>query len=303
MGMQIGFIGAGTMGGGMAANLVAKGYQVKLFNRTRARAEAVAAGRCEVVESPAAAARGARVVVIMLADTDAVVEVLEGPDGVTAGLEPGATVIDCSTISPQASIRLGQVVEARGASMLDAPVLGSKTEAANGTLRFVVGGSRSVFDAVRDVFGPMGEPTYVGPSGAGLSAKLAFNLVIAASLEAFNEGMVFATKAGIDPSLMFEILQFGRAKSGIAEAKGPRILARDFQPFFRLVLMNKDLQLALEEAHRQRVSMPAVAATKQLFSAAVAGGQADEDMCSVIRQLEQASGVVVAAGGSAKANG
>jgi 3-hydroxyisobutyrate dehydrogenase len=296
MDRSIGFVGAGAMGRGMAANLVEHGYSVKIYNRTRSRAEDVASGRCTVVDSPAEAAQGAQVIVTVLSDTAAVQAVVEGPDGIAGVIEAGATLIDCSTISPAGSIELARLLPPRGSSMLDAPLLGSKAEAAKGTLRFVVGGSREVFEGVADVFSAMGDRAYyMGSNGMGLYAKLTFNLVIALNLEALNEGLVFATRAGIEPGQMFEILQFGRAKSGIAEAKGPKILARDFEPFFRLALMDKDLEIVLEEAHRQHVPLPGVAAAKQLFTAAIAAGQADEDMCSVIRQLERGAAVEVAA--------
>jgi 3-hydroxyisobutyrate dehydrogenase len=294
MGRTIGFVGTGLMGRGMARSLIRKGHAVRVYNRTRAKAEEVAQLGAAVAATPADAARGASVVVTMLADPQAVAACYEGPDGLLSALSKDAVVIDSSTVSPPTTRTMAAAVRAKGGHLLDAPVFGSKNEAETGALGFIVGGDRAVFDSVQDVLSCMGKTTYLGPTGMGATAKLVVNLVIASELEAFYEGMVMAVKAGLDPDQMYSILMNSRAKSGIFEMKGPNILKRDFTTFFPLRLMDKDLRLALETADALRVQMPVVQAVKAVLGACVAAGQGDEDMSSAIRHLERAGGVEVA---------
>lgn len=294
MGRTIGFVGTGLMGRGMARSLLRKGHALQIYNRTRAKAEEVAALGGRVADTPAEAARGADVVVTMLADPQAVADCFEGPRGLLSTLRAGAVVIDSSTVSPPTTKKMADAVRAKGGHLLDAPVFGSKNEAENGSLGFIVGGEREVFDSVQDVFACMGKSTYMGPTGMGATAKLVVNLVIASELEAFHEGMVLATKAGLDPDLMYSILMNSRARSGIFEMKGPGILKRDFTVFFPLRLMDKDMRLALETADALRVPMPVVRAVKEVLGACVGAGQGEEDVSAAIRHLERAAGAEVA---------
>jgi 3-hydroxyisobutyrate dehydrogenase-like beta-hydroxyacid dehydrogenase len=293
MGRTIGFVGTGLMGRGMARSLLRKGHALQIYNRTRARAEEVAQLGGKVAATPAEATRGAEIVITMLADPKAVAECFEGPEGILSTLQKGAVVIDSSTVSPTTTQKMAQSVRAKGAQMLDAPVFGSKNEAENGTLGFIVGGDRGVFDSVQDVLSCLGKSTYMGATGMGATAKLVVNLVIASELEAFHEGMVMAAKAGLDPDLMYSVLMNSRARAGIFEMKGPNILKRDFSTFFPLRLMDKDMRLALETAAALRVPMPVVRAVKEVLGACVAAGQAEEDFSSAIKHLERAGGVEV----------
>ncbi len=294
MGRLIGFVGTGLMGRGMARSLIRKGHTLQIYNRTRAKAEEVAQLGAKVAATPAEAARGADVVVSMLADPKAVSDCFEGPDGILGTLKKGAVVIDSSTVSPPTTKTMAEQVRARGGQMLDAPVFGSKNEAENGALGFIVGGDRATFDSVQDVFSCLGKSTYMGPSGMGATAKLVVNLVIAGELEVFHEGMVMAAKAGLDPDQMYSVLMNSRARAGIFEMKGPNILKRDFSTFFPLRLMDKDMRLALETAEALRLSMPVVRAVKEVLGACVTAGQAEEDFSSAIKHLERAGGVEVA---------
>ena len=294
MGRSIAFIGTGLMGRGMARNLIRKGHHLQIYNRTRAKAEEVAQLGAKVASTPAEAACGADVIISMLADPKAVADCFEGPDGILSALKKGAVVIDSSTVSPPTTQRMAEQVRAKGGHLLDAPVFGSKNEAENGALGFIVGGDRDVFDSVQDVLSGLGKSTYMGPSGMGATAKLVVNLVIAAELEAFHEGMVLAAKAGLDPDLMYSVLMNSRARAGIFEMKGPNILKRDFSTFFPLRLMDKDMRLALETAEALRLSMPVVRAVKDVLGACVTAGQAEEDFSSAIKHLERAGGVEVA---------
>jgi 3-hydroxyisobutyrate dehydrogenase-like beta-hydroxyacid dehydrogenase len=290
----IGFIGAGLMGRGMARSLLRKGHHVRIYNRTRQKTNTVAELGGEVCDSPAAAAQGATVVLTMLADPKALRQVLEGDEGVLAGIARGAVLIDSSTISPPTTLAMKQQLNARGADMIDAPVFGSKNEAEKGELGFIVGGRPEVLARVQPVLDCMGRTIYVGDNGMGAYAKLVVNLVIASTLQAFNEGMVLATKAGIDPGLMLQILQSSRARSAIIEMKAPQILKRDFSAFFPLRLMAKDVGLIRETAEVLKVPMPFVRALESVYGDGVAAGLGEEDFAATIKLLEKQTGVEVA---------
>lgn len=294
MARNIGFVGTGIMGRGMARSLARKGHAVRVYNRTRAKALEVGEGTV-VVESAAEAAREADVVCTMLPDPPALLEAVEGPRGILETIRKGAVLIDSSTVSPQAILRVAARLKEKGAHVIDAPVFGSKNEAEKGELGFMVGGDRAVFEGVQDLFaGCMGKSArYIGPSGSGSTAKLVFNLVIAVTLEGFNEGMALAAKAGLDPQVMYEVLMSGRARAGILEMKGPNVLKRDFTPFFHLKLMEKDLSLALDAAHALKVPMPALSAAKQVFTACMGYGLADEDFSTTIKFFERATGTEI----------
>lgn len=294
MGRTIGFVGTGLMGRGMAHSLLRQGHTVRVWNRTRSKAEDVAKAGAAVAATPADAARGADVVVTMLADPAAVAACVEGPDGILSALRKGAVVIDSSTVSPPSTRRMGELIAKAGGHLLDAPVFGSKNEAETGALGFIVGGDRAVFDSVQDVFSALGKSTYMGPAGMGASAKLVVNLVIASELQAFHEGMVLATKIGLDPDLMYGVLMNSRARAGIFEMKGPNILKRDFEAFFPLRLMDKDMRLALETADALQLPLPVVSAVKNVLGQCMSAGQAEEDFSSAVKHLERAAGVQVA---------
>ena len=257
--------------------------------------EEVAQLGATVVDTPAEAASDAEVVVSMLADPAAVIEVMEGDAGVLTTIKPGTVVIDSSTISPATTQRVAERLKARGAQLLDAPVFGSKGDAEKAELGFIIGGDPAILESVKDVFACMGKTFYVGATGMGEYAKLVVNLIIALTLQAMNEGMVLATKAGIDPEIMVQIIQSSRARSGIIEMKAPQVLKRDFSPFFPLRLMAKDMGLVLDTAHSLKVPMTAVAMLREFYSACMAQGLADEDYCATIKPLENTCGVEVKA--------
>lgn len=290
---NIGFIGTGLMGAGMARNLIRKGHHVKVYNRTRAKAEQVAESGGKVAATPAEAAEGSEVICTMVADPTALLEVIEGDSGVLTKLQRGAVLIDSSTVSPPTTLRVLERLKSRGAHMLDAPVFGSKNEADRGELGFIVGGDRDILARVQDVLDCMGKTNYVGANGMGAYTKLVVNLVVASTLEAFNEGMVLATKAGVDPDLMFKIIQSSRARSGIIDMKGPEILKRNFNAFFPLKLMGKDMRLALESAKVLGVPMPVVSALTEVYTQCQRDGLSDEDFSATVKFLEKQAGVTV----------
>ena len=285
----IAFIGTGLMGRGMARNLIRQGHTVRLYNRTRAKAEEVAQLGGVVTDSPAEAARDADVIFTMLADPTALLGVVEGEQGILAGIRPGAVLIDSSTVSPPTTRRVLEHLRAKGADMLDAPVFGSKNEAEGGTLGFIVGGDAAVLARVQPVLDCLGKTTHVGGNGAGASAKLVVNLIMASTLHAFNEGMTLAEKSGIDPATMLQVILSCRARSGIIEMKAPKVLARDFTPFFPLRLMAKDLRLVGETAAALGLQLPQAAALNRIYADALAGGLAEEDFAATFKLLQSGS--------------
>ncbi len=286
------------MGKGMARSLIRAGYEVSIYNRTRDKAEEVARLGGVVVDSPAEAARGADVVVTMLANPAALLAVVEGERGVLTTIKPGAVLIDSSTVSPPTTYRVLKQLNARGADMIDAPVFGSKNEAETGALGFIVGGDPAVLARVQGVFDAMGRTMRVGDNGMGAYAKLVVNLVIAGTLQAFNEGLVMAAKSGIDAQAMVEIIQSSRARSGIIEMKAPQILKRDFNPFFPLQLMAKDMGLIRESAAALGLNLPLANAVSQVYDQCLADGLGAEDFAASIKLVEAQAGLKVGKNGA-----
>ncbi len=302
MPQSIGFIGLGIMGQPMALNLVKAGHRVTAFNRTRSKAEPLERAGARMASSPAEAARGADIVMTIVSDSAAVEEVVLGKGGVLETIRSGAVLIDSSTISPTLSRKIACHVAGRGARMLDAPVTGSKHGAEKGELTFMIGGEREVLDRVLPILQVLGKKhIYCGANGAGLSAKLAQNAIQATMVEVFCEGLVLAAKAGVQPQTMFEIIQSSMARASLTDFKAPFIFKGDFTPYFPLKLMHKDLELAMEAAYAQNVTMPAAAAVKEVYGAAKAQGKGDMDYAAVVTFLEEIAGVQVRTSAAAQA--
>jgi 3-hydroxyisobutyrate dehydrogenase len=296
MAQSIGFIGLGIMGQPMALNLVKAGYKLAVYNRTRSKAEPLERAGARVVSSPAEAARDADVVITIVSDSAAVEEVVSGKDGVLETIRPGAVLIDSSTISPVVSRKLACHVAGKGAHMLDAPVTGSKHGAEKGELTFMIGGEREALDRVMEVLKVLGKKhIYCGENGKGLAAKLAMNSILATTVAVFSEGFVAATKAGVNPQVLLEIMQSSLARSAIVDFKAPFVFRGDFTPYFPLQLMHKDLELAMEAAYAQNYPMPVTAAVKEVYGAARAQGKGDLDYAAVITFFEEMAGVKVRA--------
>ncbi len=291
---SIGFLGLGIMGQPMALNLVKAGYRVTVFNRTRSKAEPLERAGARIAPTPAEAARQADLVMSIVSDTAAMEELVSGTDGVLETIRSGAVLIDSSTISPVASRKFAASLATRGASLVDAPVTGSKQGAEKGELTFMIGGDRSVVERVMPILKVLGKKhIYCGPQGLGLAAKLAQNAIQATMVEVFCEGFVLAAKAGVAPQTLFEIIQSSFARSNLTDFKAPFIFKGDFTPYFPLKLMHKDLELALEAAYAQGVPMPTAAAVKEVYGAAKAQGKGDLDYAAVVTFLEELAGVKV----------
>ena len=296
MPQSIGFIGLGLMGQPMALNLVKAGFEVTVFNRTRSKVDPLGEAGARVAESPAHAARDADVVMTIVSDSAAVEEVVTGKGGILETLRPGAIVIDSSTISPSVSRRMACHTAGKQASWLDAPVTGSKHLAAKGELTFMIGGDREALDRALPVLRALGKKhIYCGMHGSGLAAKLSQNVIQAAMVEIFSEGFVLATKAGVRPEALFEVIQSSLARSALIDFKAPFVFKGDFTPYFALKLMHKDLELAMENAYSQNVSMPVAAAVKEIYGAAKALGKGEFDYAAVVTFLEEVAGVKVRA--------
>jgi 2-hydroxy-3-oxopropionate reductase len=284
--MNIGFIGLGIMGAPMAGHLIAAGHSLFLKSGRSVPEALVAAGGTPCA-SAAEVAQHSDVVILMLPDTPDVAAVLFGEDGVAAGLSAGKTVVDMSSISPIETQAFAARVEALDCNYLDAPVSGGEVGARNAALSIMVGGNPEAFERVRPLFESMGKTiTHVGPSGSGQIAKVANQIIVALTIGAVAEGLLFASKAGADPAKVREAITGGLATSRILELHGKRMIDRSFDPGFRIALHQKDLNLALEGARALGMSLPATALTQQLFSACAANGGGGWDHSGLVRALE-----------------
>ncbi len=297
---SIGFVGLGIMGRPMALNLVKAGFKLTVFNRTRDKSLPLEQAGARLASNPAEAAADADVVFTIVSDSQAMEEVVCGKDGVLETIRSGAVLIDSSTISPTVSRKLACHLAGKGAKMLDAPVTGSKHGAEKGELTFMVGGDHEALDQVMPVLKVLGKKhIYCGPHGTGLAAKLAQNTIQATMVEVFCEGFVLATKAGVRPETMFEIIQSSMARAALTDFKAPFIFKGDFTPYFPLKWMHKDLELAMETAFAQSVPMPALGVVKEVYAAAKAQGKGDLDYAAVVTFLEELAGARVRAAGAA----
>lgn len=298
--MTLGFLGLGIMGYPMARNLLAAGHRVALWSHTAAKSAKLAgefpelAGPCA---TPAAVAADAQLIFLCVGDTAMSETVTLGPGGLLEAIQPGGVVVDCSTVSPAYARRASAALSTRQAHFLDAPCTGSKPGAEGGTLTFMVGGDPQIYEKVKTYLEPMGKQLYYcGGTGMGLHAKLTQNLILSNLLQAFNEGLVLSTRAGVDPELMLEILNNSAARSGLVAFKAPFVFRRDFSTNFSVRWMHKDIGLMLDSAADLDVPLPLTGLTRQVFQMAIAEGHGDEDICSTIKVLERMAGLEVKSG-------
>ncbi|WP_081588263.1 2-hydroxy-3-oxopropionate reductase [Paraburkholderia phenoliruptrix] len=283
---KAGFIGLGTMGKPMAANLLKNGVKLAAFTRSGVPSELAQAG-AQACDSPAAVAAEADVIFIMVPDTPDVERVLFGENGLASALHAGQTVVDMSSISPMATRDFAARVRETGADYLDAPVSGGEVGAKAGSLTIMVGGEQATFDSVKPLFDMMGKNvTLIGAVGAGQVCKVANQVIVAATIEAVGEALLLASKAGVDPARVREALMGGFASSRILEVHGERMTKRTFDPGFRIELHQKDLNLALSTAQALGVSLPNTATCQALFNACVAHGGKAWDHSAMVRALE-----------------
>jgi 2-hydroxy-3-oxopropionate reductase len=284
--IDIGFIGLGTMGRPMAGHLQAAGHRLFLHDVGPVPAELVSSGGI-VSKSGREVAQESDAIIIMVPDTPHVEAVLFGENGVAQGLSKGKIVVDMSSISPLATKEFARKIEALGADYLDAPVSGGEVGAKAASLTIMVGGSQRAFNTMKPVFDKMGKNvTHVGGSGDGQTTKVANQIIVALTIEAVGEALLFASKAGADPALVRQALMGGFASSRILEVHGERMVKRNFDPGFRIELHQKDLNLALEGARALGLSLPSTALAQQLFSSCAAHGGKAWDHSAMVRALE-----------------
>ena len=297
MAERIGFIGLGIMGKPMARNLLRAGYELVVHNRSQAapdelRAEAPQA--VTVADCPRAVAQQAAVVITMLPDSPDVRAVVFGPDGLLDGIQSGALLIDMSTIAPATAIDVDGALRAKGASALDAPVSGGDKGAIAGTLSIMVGGVEADFQRALPIFQVLGKTiVHVGASGSGQIVKACNQIVVAINYAAVSEALLLGGKAGVDPVKILEVLGGGLAASRVMEVRGANMLARNFQPGFRVDLHRKDLAIALATGREQHVPLLTTALVAQLYEALAAGGRGDLDHSALILLLEEMAGARV----------
>ena len=282
---RLGFVGLGIMGKPMAGHLVAAGHEVHLYSRSGVPQELKEKGK--PCASAKEVAQKADTVFLMLPDTPDVEKVLFGSGGVAEGLTKGKTVVDMSSIAPIATKEFAKSVNELGCDYLDAPVSGGEVGAKGATLTIMVGGTEAAFNRVKPLFELMGKNiTLVGGNGDGQTCKVANQIIVALTIEAVGEALLFASKAGADPAKVRQALMGGFAASRILEVHGERMIKRTFNPGFRIELHQKDLNLALAGARSLGLALPNTAGTQQLFSACVANGGAGWDHSGLVKALE-----------------
>src|SRR5712672_4447670 len=294
--IDVGFIGLGTMGRPMAGHLLAAGHRLFLHDVGPIAPELVAGGEI-VCQSGRQVAQESDAIIVMVPDTPHVEADLFGADGVGAGLSKGKIVIDMSSISPLATKEFAKKIEALGADYLDAPVSGGEVGAKAASLTIMVGGPERAFATMKPVLDRMGKNvTHVGCNGDGQTTKVANQIIVALTIAAVGEALLFASKAGADPALVRQALMGGFASSRILEVHGERMVKRNFDPGFRIELHQKDLNLALQGARALSLSLPNTATTQELFNAAAALGGNGWDHSGLVRVLEHLAGHPVARG-------
>ena len=275
------------MGAPMAEHLAKAGHKLHVHTKGEISSVLLDAG-AQVCTDAQHVAQQSDVVFLMLPDTPDVQSVLFGEKGVASGLVAGKTVVDMSSISPLATKDFAHQITQLGCDYLDAPVSGGQVGAVNATLSIMVGGDEKVFERIHPLFALMGKNiTWVGAAGDGQTAKVANQIIVALTIEAVGEALLFASRAGADPARVRQALMGGFASSKILEVHGDRMVKRTFDPGFRIALHQKDLNLALNSARSLGVSLPNTASTQELFNACVAHGGAAWDHSALVRALEK----------------
>ena len=292
---NIGFIGLGIMGKPMAGHLVAAGHTVHVYDLNPEPVRELASKGGVACASNKEVAQKTDIIITIVPDTPDVEAVLFGKDGVAEGLRPGSIVVDMSSISPIATKEFASKLEALGAKMLDAPVSGGQVGAENAALSIMVGGPPEVFEQIKPYFELMGKNiVHIGGAGDGQTCKVANQIVVALTIEAVAEALLFASKAGADPAKVRQALLGGFAQSRILELHGERMIKRNFAPGFRIRLHQKDLNLALQAARILGLSLPNTSMAQELFNAVAAQGDSDLDHSAMVLTLEKLADYKVA---------
>jgi 3-hydroxyisobutyrate dehydrogenase-like beta-hydroxyacid dehydrogenase len=298
----ISYLGLGTMGSGMASNLLKTGYELTVWNRSAEKCEPFARKGARVADTPADAVRDVDLVIYMLSNDQAVEEVVFGANGILSGIKEGQIAMDMSTVLPATSLREEEAYAKRGVDFLDAPVFGSKNESADAKLWIMAAGNKAIFEKVKPVLQHLGQTVhYFGKNGNATAMKLVGNLIVALELEALSEGLVLARKAGLDLRTVMEVVKVADFRSPLLVSNGQNILKRDFSTSFALKLMLKDAGLIEKFAGSLRSPIPGLRVVEKNLESAVALGFEKENASAVIKALEKEAGVEVKALSAAEA--
>ena len=286
----IGFIGLGIMGRPMALNLLRAGYSLVVHNRTRAKEEELVSEGARAAGSAREVASVSEIVITMLPDSPDVEQVYLGDDGVIAGARAGQLLIDMSSIAPAVAVAVSSAASEIEADALDAPVSGGDVGAREGTLSIMVGGSDEAFKRAKTLFDVLGKTVvHMGGAGAGQTAKACNQILVAVTIEATSEALVLASKAGVDPDRLIEVLSGGLAGNRVMEVRRRNFLEHDFTPGFKLELHHKDLGIALRTARELGVYVPTTAIVDQMLAALKAAGDGGLDHSALLKVIEEAS--------------
>ena len=285
---KLGFIGLGIMGKPMAGHLLEAGHTVNVCDVVSEAVKELASKGAVACNSSKEAAEKSDIVFTMVPDTPDVEAVLFGENGVAEGIRAGSIVVDMSSISPIATKEFAKKLVEKGVEMLDAPVSGGQVGAENATLSIMVGGKPAVFAEIKPYFELMGRNIiHIGGNGDGQTCKVSNQIVVAETIMAISEALLFASKAGADPSKVREALLGGFAQSRILDLHGKRMIERTFQPGFRIRHQQKDLNNALQGARSLGMSLPGAAVAQELFNALAAQGDSDLDHSALVLALEK----------------
>jgi 3-hydroxyisobutyrate dehydrogenase len=284
--ISVALLGLGTMGSGMAANLLNAGFPVTVYNRTATRSAPFAARGARVAYTPAESAKGAKLILTMLSDDNASRETWTGPNGALAAAEPGAVLVESSTVSPDWISELAQLAEGRGLELLDAPVTGSRTQAEAGQLKFLVGGAAQALAKVTPALEAMSqEIIHLGPVTSGAKMKLLNNFLCGVQVASLAEGMVWLEHSGLDREKALDVLKTGAPGSPLLSNISARMTSGENTVNFLLSLMAKDLSYAHSAAAQSGVELTTATNAKELFDRAAAAGYSDKDMSAVVEVL------------------
>jgi 2-hydroxy-3-oxopropionate reductase len=292
--MKVGFIGLGIMGKPMAKNVLKAGHELTVFDFNKGAIEELVAAGATAAASGKEVAQQSDVVITMLPNSPHVKSALFAENGLAEGLSTGKAIIDMSSISPVASREFAADLEKYEVDFLDAPVSGGEPGAIAGTIAVMVGGKKEVFDKYYDLLMTMaGSVTYVGEVGAGNITKLANQMIVALNIATVSEALTFATKAGVDPELVFEAIKGGLAGSNVMNAKAPMMLDRNFKAGFRVELHIKDLQNALDTSHEINASIPFTSQAMEILQAIKIDGYEKEDHSAIAKYFEKLNNITI----------
>jgi 3-hydroxyisobutyrate dehydrogenase-like beta-hydroxyacid dehydrogenase len=289
---NLGFIGLGVMGGNMVARLLEKGHTITGYNRTRAKAQWLIERGMKWGDSPRAVSQSADVVFTMVTNSSALAAVMDGTDGVLAGLSAGKLHVDMSTVSPEVSRAIAAMVREKDADMVDAPVSGSVITLQQGKLSVMVGGRKETFERVKPILEDVGpKVTYVGDNGVALCMKIALNLQLAVQMMAFSEGVLLAEKSGIAREVAVDVMVHSAIASPMIQYRGPFVLQQPEEAWFDVNMMQKDMLLAMELGRKLNVPVPTTAISNEFLTAARAMGWEKLDFAVMFDVLAAMSGV------------